>query len=145
MVLADINNTSEIVHSALLVIIKLCNNILNAKISMYNLEKCRRNVEQLQALCNAANSGNTPLCKGFNHVKSAMELCSEKFDYVKKFSEMIEVVVKHCNKISKGIVCLCVCVCVCVCMCVCVCVYVCVCVCVCVCAYTHACVYVNGP
>ena len=102
MVLADIQNTSEIVYSALLVIIKLCKSILNAKICMYDLEKCRGNVEQLQALCNAANSGNTPLCPKSNHVKSAMELCSEKFDYVEKFSKMIEVVVKHCNKISKG-------------------------------------------
>ena len=108
MVLADIKNTSEIVYSALVVIIQLCKNILNAKICMYDLEKCRRNVEQLQALCNAANSGNSPLCPNSNHVKSAMDLCFEKFGYVEKFSEMMEVVVKYCNMISKGTVSVCV-------------------------------------
>ena len=73
---------------------------------MYDLEKCGRNVEQLQALCNAANSGITPLCPDSNHVKKAMKICSKKFGYVEKFSKMIEVVVKHCNKISKGILCI---------------------------------------
>ena len=96
MVLADIKNISEIVYSALVVINQLCRNILSAKICMYDLEKCQRNVEQLQALCNAANSPNS------NRVKSAMDLCSEKFGYVEKFSKMIEAVVKHCSKISKG-------------------------------------------
>ena len=102
MVLADIKNTSEIVYSALVVIIQLCRNILSAKICMYDLEKCYKNVEQLQALCHAANSGNAPLCPYYNHVKSGMDLCSEKFGYVEKFSKMMEVVVIHCNKISKG-------------------------------------------
>ena len=114
MVLADIKNKSEIVFSALIVIIQLCNKIISAKICMYDLEKCLVNVEQLQALCNAANSGSTHerLCPKSNDVKSAMELCSKKFDYVEKFSKMIEVVVKYCDKISKGTVCLCMCVCV---------------------------------
>lgn len=108
MLLADISNTSQIVCSALLVIIKLCKGIRNAKICMYDLEKCHKNIEQLQALCNAANSGNSPLCPDSNHVKSAMEMCSKKFSYVEKFSKMIEVVVKHCSKISKGTLCVCV-------------------------------------
>ena len=102
MIQTDIKNISEIVHSALFIIIQFCNNIINANICMYDLEKCRRNFGKLQTLCDAANSGNTPLCPDSNHVKSAMELCSEKFDYVKKRSEMMVVIVKHCKKISKG-------------------------------------------
>ena len=102
MVLADIKNTSEIVYSALLVIIQLCRNILSAKICMYDLEKCHKNVEQLLALCNAANSGNSPLCPTYNRVRSGMDLCAEKFGYVEKFSKKMEVLVKHCDKISKG-------------------------------------------
>ena len=102
MVLADIKDTSEVVYSALVVIIQLCKNILSAKICMYDLEQCNKNVEQLQALCDAANSGNTPLCPSSDRVKSGMDLCAEKFGYVEKFSKKMEVLVKHCNKISKG-------------------------------------------
>ena len=102
MMLADIHKKSEIVHSALIVILQLCKNIPNAKICMYDLEKCFKNVEQLEALCNAANSGSGLLCPKFKHVKSAMDLCSEKFVSVEKFSKMIGVVVKYCNKISEG-------------------------------------------
>ena len=103
MVLVDIQNTSEIVHSALIVLIQFCKRIVNAKICMYDLEKCERNIDSLRALCNAANSGKAPLCLHFEAVKNAMDLCSKKFLYVEQYSKMMEVVVKYCSKISKGI------------------------------------------
>ena len=102
-VLTDIKDKSEIVHSALIVIIQLCKSIQSATICMYDLEKYQKNYEQLQALCNAANSGNTCLCPIFSHVRSAMELCFKKFTYVEELSIVMKVVVKYCNKISKGI------------------------------------------
>ena len=98
----DIRSTSEIVYSALLVIMQFCTNIMNAKVCMNDLIKYRRSTEQLQALCTAANSGNAPLCPGFDHVKSSMESCFKKFDYVVKYKEIMKVMVKHCSKISKG-------------------------------------------
>ena len=100
--LIEIRNISEIVHSALVVFIQFCNNIVNGKVCMNDLAKCHRNVEALQNLCNAVNSEQAPLCQSFNHVKSGMDLCSKKFEYVEKYYKMVEVVVKHCNKISKG-------------------------------------------
>ena len=90
----DIKITSAIVHSALGVINEFCNKIIHANICMNDLAKCRKNVKSLQNLCNAANSNVD--------VKNCMDLCSKKFDYVKNYSEMMEVVAKHCNKISKG-------------------------------------------
>ena len=69
---------------------------------MYDLVKCQKNMDSLQALCNAANSGKAALCSHFDSVKSAMELCFKKFSYVEQYSKKLEVVVKHCSKISKG-------------------------------------------
>ena len=100
--LNEIQDRSEIAHSALVVIIRFYKNISNAKICMYDLEKFWKNVEQLQALCNAANSGSSPLIPDFNHVKNAMRICSDKFVHAERFSEEMKVVVKYCNKISKG-------------------------------------------
>ena len=81
---------------------QFCRNILIAKICMYDLEKSHKNVEQLRALCSAANSGSTPLIRDFNHVKNAMKICTDKFVYAERFSEKMKIVVKYCNKISKG-------------------------------------------
>ena len=100
--LTEIQDRSEIAYSALVVIMQFCKKISNAKICMYDLEKFWKNVEQLQALCNAANSGSSPLISDFNHVKNAMKICLDKFVYAERFSEEIKVVVKYCNKISKG-------------------------------------------
>ena len=98
----DVRSTSEVVYSALIVIMQFCNNIMNAKICKNDLTRYRRSTEQLQALCIGANSGSVPLCPRFDHIKNSMDLCSKKFDYVVKYKEMIEVVVKHCSKICKG-------------------------------------------
>lgn len=98
----DIKNESEIVYSALDIITQLCNNIINAKICLNDLSKCFRNADTLQALCIAANSGSISFCPHFNQIKSAMELCFKMFDYVEKCNKMMAVVVKYCNKISKG-------------------------------------------
>ena len=98
----DVRRTSEIVYSALVVIIQLCTNIVNAKICMDSLTKYCKSTQQLQALCNATNSGTVLLCPKFDYVKSSMDLCFKRFDYVLKCKDMMEVVVKHCSKISKG-------------------------------------------
>lgn len=100
----DVTNSSEIVHSVLILIIKLCENIINANICMNDLMKCCKGPEPLplQALCLAANSGKVSVCPDFHHVKSAMELCSKKFVFVQQYSKKIEVVVKYCSKISRG-------------------------------------------
>ena len=98
----NIKDSSEIVHAALALVVQLCRNIVSEKICMNDLEKCRRSALQLPALCDAANSGNVSLCPSFDQVKNAMELCSKKFTYVMKYRQTMEVVVKHCSKISKG-------------------------------------------
>ena len=98
----DIKNTSEIVYSALFAINQLCNSIINAEITMNELMVCRKYDRQLQALCSAANSGNIHLCPNLDSISSAMNLCFKKFEYVEKCSKMMEVVVKYCDKISKG-------------------------------------------
>ena len=109
----DMRNTSEIVHSVLILIVQLCENIIKANICMNDLMKCLSGTgpSPLQALCLAANSGRAPLCQKFYHVNSAMDLCSKKFDFVQQFNIKLEVVVKHCSKISEGtlfgIYCLC--------------------------------------
>ena len=109
MVLADIRNISEIVYSALVVLIQFCNSVISAKVCMNDLVKCSKSVEKLEALCNAANSGNAPLCHSFKDVKSAMDLCFRKFDFVMQYTKMMEVVVKHCSKASEGMhLCFCV-------------------------------------
>ena len=113
----DMRNTSEIVHSALILIVQLCENIIKANICMNDLMKCLRGTEPspLQTLCLAANSGKASLCPKFYQVNSAMELCCKKFDFVQQFYKKLEVVVKYCSKISKGtlfdVYCLCMCVC----------------------------------
>ena len=96
-------NSSEIIYAALVFVIQLCRNIMDGKICMNDLEKCQGSTQQLQALCNAANSGNKPLCSSFDQIKNAMDLCSRKFAYVVECKKAVEVVVKHCSKISEGI------------------------------------------
>ena len=100
----DMKNSSEIVHSALILIVKFCEDIMKANICMNDLMKCLRGTEALplQALCQAANSGKAFLCPQFYQVNSAMDLCAKKFDFVQQFNKKMEVVVKHCSKISKG-------------------------------------------
>ena len=98
----NVKDSSEIVYAALILVVQLCRNLMSGKICMYDLEKCQRNPQQLQALCNAANSGNISLCPSFDQVKGAMDLCSKKFDYVLECKELMKVVVKHCSKISEG-------------------------------------------
>ena len=98
----DIRSTSEIVYSALVVIIQFCTSILISKICVDDLRKYCRSTKQLWALCNAVNSGTALSCPKFDYVKSSMDLCFKKFDYVLKCKEMMEVVVKHCSEISKG-------------------------------------------
>lgn len=71
---------------------------------MNDLEKCHRNAKTLQALCNAANSGgNRSFCPNSEQLTSAMDLCFKKFDYVVLCSKKLEVMVKYCSRISKGI------------------------------------------
>ena len=98
----NIKDSSEIVYAALVLVVQLCRNISIGKICMNDLEKCQRSTLQLQALCNAANSGNVSHCPSFDQVKNAMDLCSKKFAYVVEYSDAVKVVVKYCNKISKG-------------------------------------------
>ena len=101
----DVKNTSEIVHSALTLIIELCQSIMNANICMNDLIKYQSGIKSspLQDLCFAVNSGKVCLCPKFSDVDSAMALCAKKFDFVQEYNKKIEVVVKHCSKISQGI------------------------------------------
>lgn len=99
----DIKPISEVVYSALVVTIQLCNNIISAKVTMSDLTEIGlKYTNQLRALCTAANSGNVLLCPSFDEVTSAMELCVKKFNYAEECSKRMEVVVKHCSKISEG-------------------------------------------
>lgn len=98
----DMKSTSEVIFSALTAIIRLCQNIVNAKICMNDLEKCSKSIQQLRALCNAANLGNRSLCQSFDDVSSAIGVCYKKFEYVEECSKKMEVLVKHCNKVSEG-------------------------------------------
>ena len=97
----DIRSTSEIVYSAMAGFIQFCHNAINAKICMTDIAKYG-NSALLKNLCDAANSGKTLLCPSFNQVKGAMDSCFKKCNYVENYCKMMEVVVKHCSKISKG-------------------------------------------
>ena len=97
----DIRNTSEIVYLALAVFNQFCNNAIHAKICMIDIAKFG-NSELLKNLCNAANPGKISLCPSFHQVKGAMDSCSKKINYVENYWRMMEAVVKHCSKISKG-------------------------------------------
>ena len=99
----DISSTSKVVaYSALEIIIQSCNNIISAKICMNDLFICREYTKSLEALCNAANSGNIKFCPKFDDVSIAMDTCIKKFEYAELCSRRMKVVVKYCSTISEG-------------------------------------------
>ena len=98
----NVKDSSEIVYAAMVLVIQLCWNIMSGKICMNDLEKCQRSPLQLQALCKAVNSGNEHLCPSFDQVKSAIDLCSKLYVHAVECKGLVEVVVKHCSKISEG-------------------------------------------
>jgi len=95
--------TSEIVLSALHVIRRLCDDLINGNITMDELTMYHNHyMTQLEAICVAANSGVKPACPDYSNVSTGVTLCFQKYDYVMSCCQKLETLVKYCTHISSG-------------------------------------------
>ena len=94
--------TSEIVHAALLELTKLYSDIKKGTVTGREIESYRRQISRLQLLYEAAYIGTTPLACQFSEVKDAIEDCIKKLTAVKQYRSKLLVVVDYCKHISKG-------------------------------------------
>ena len=93
---------SEIVHAALMKLIKLCDDIKEAAVTGKEVESYRKQSSKLQVLYEAANTGNTPLVPRFTEVSIFIKDCVTKLEKLKEHRLKLTVVMDYCKCISKG-------------------------------------------
>ena len=96
----DLKETSEIVHAALLKLIKLHNDIKNGAVTGNEVKSYRNKADNLQCLCEAAKIVSS--VPQYDDISSAMEVCDKKLNIVKEYRLKLIVVVDYCKHISKG-------------------------------------------
>ena len=94
---------SEIVHTALVKLNKLSDDIKEAAVTGKEVESYRKQSSKLQVLYEAANIGNTPLVPQFIEVSIAINDCITKLEKLKEYRLKLTVVMDYCKCISKGI------------------------------------------
>ena len=96
----DLKETSEIVHAALLRLIKLHDDIKIGAVTGNEIKHYRIKADNLQCLCEAAKMvASVPR---YDEVSSAMEVCDKKLNTVREYRLKLIVVVDYCRHISKG-------------------------------------------
>ena len=96
----DLKEISEIVHAALLRLIKLYDDIKIGAVTGNEIEHYRIKADKLQCLCEAAKIVMS--VPRYNEVSSAMEVCDKKLNTVREYRLKLIVVVDYCKRISKG-------------------------------------------
>ena len=96
----DLKETSEIVHAALLRLIKLHDDIKIGAVTGNEIKIYRIEADNLRCLCEAAKDVTS--VPQYDQVSSAMDVCDEKLNKVREYRLKLKVVVDYCKKISKG-------------------------------------------
>ena len=95
-------DVSETVHTALLELNKLSDNIKKGAVTGKEVESYKKQTSKLQVLYEAANTGNTPLVPQFTEVSSAIKDCVKKLEILKEYRLKLTVVMEYCKYISEG-------------------------------------------
>ena len=98
----DLRSASIIGYTALIEIIKCCNSIIDETITVQELTTYREKKNQLELICNGANSGKTKLCPEFSKTSASMDLSFRKYTDAKEYLSKMKVLVEYCRPISNG-------------------------------------------
>lgn len=93
---------SETLHTVLLQLKKLSDDIKSGAVTGKEVESYRKQTGKLQVLYEAANTGKTPLVPQFTEVSIAVEECVKIIGILKEYRLKLSVVMEYCKCISKG-------------------------------------------
>ena len=96
----DVKETSEIVHAALMTLIKLHGDIKNARVTGKEVETYRKEANNLHCLYEAVKTVIS--VPQYAEVSSALEVCVKKLNTVKVYRLKLIVVVHYYKRISEG-------------------------------------------
>jgi len=71
-------------------------------VTKVDLENYNSHGSELKAICDAANSGNTPYSPPFNKISQAMNSCFDKLNYIESYHSQLTAVMDYCKPISNG-------------------------------------------
>jgi len=99
----DVKELSEIVYSAMSVVLQFLQTIIHETITVGEVTKYKDHMDKVETICIACNSGkNTNLFPLNDFISSSMNNCCRKYISVMECVQKLEVIVKYCSQISNG-------------------------------------------